>query len=111
MKKLSLIFAAILITLCFVACRAEETVAPDYPDAASFEAALNEGSDTTGKTVQFTVLEFVPNSTFGYNMQAGDHLNFCSTDSPKVKAGDTVTVEVTEVSSFLGSYIISYKMK
>ena len=111
MKKLSLLLVAVLITLCFVGCGTEKTVTPDYTDAASFEAALNEGADMTGKIVQFTVSEFVPNSALGYNMQAGEHLNFCSSSSPKVQTGDTVIVEVTEVTSSLGSYIISYKMK
>ena len=110
MKRMSLILAVILVTLCFVSCGAK-TVTPDYADAASFEAALNDGTDVTGKTVQFTVTEFVPNSAFGYNMQTGEHLNFCSSSNPKVKAGDTVIVEVEEVKSVLGSYIISYKMK
>lgn len=110
MKRISLILAVILIILCFVGCEAKP-VTPDYADAASFEAALNNGDDLTGKTVQFTVAEFVPNSTFGYNMQAGEHLNFCSSSNPKVKAGDTVTVEVKEVTNVLGSYIINYKMK
>ena len=110
MKRISLILAVILIILCFVGCGAN-TITPDYTDAASVEAALNNGDDLTGKTVQFTVAELIPNSAFGYNMQAGEHLNFCSSSNPKVAAGDTVTVEVKEVTSVLGSYIISYKMK
>ena len=111
MKKIALMLVAAIVILCFAGCGSTKAVTPDYPDAASFEAALNEGVDTTGKTVQFTVSEFVPNSAVGYNMQAGEHLNFCSNTNPKVKTGDTVTVEVVEVTSSLGSYIISYKMK
>lgn len=110
MKRVSLILVAVLIALCFVGCKSE-TVAPDYTDIAAFETALNDGADLTGKTVQFTVAELVPNSAFGYNMQAGEHLNFCSSHNPKVEAGDTVIVEVKEVTSVLGSYIISYSMK
>lgn len=82
---------------------------PDYPDAASFEQALNAGEDLTGKTVTFTVKEFVPDSAFGYNLQAGEHLNFVSPTHPGAKAGDTVTVKVTEVQSALKSWIISYE--
>lgn len=110
MRKLSIILIlALALVLMLAGCGEEPT--PDYADAASFEAALNTGLDLTGKTVQFTVTAFVPNSTFGYNMQAGEHLNFCSSSNPKVSAGDTVIVEVTEVSNVLGSYIISYKLK
>lgn len=64
----------------------------------------------TGKTVCFTVDKLVPDSAFGYNLQAGEHLNFCSADNPKVSAGDTVTVSVEKVTSMLGSWIISYQM-
>ena len=108
-KALAIILIAVLM-IGLVACGATP-VTPDYTDAASFEADLNAGKDLTGKIVQFTVDELVPDSAFGYNMEAGEHLNFCSATNPGVSAGDTVTVEVVEVTSSLGSYIISYKMK
>lgn len=110
MKKTitTLIIALLLILL--VGCGAVE-VAPDYTDAASFEAALNTGADLTGKTVQFTVTEVIPDSAFGYNLVTGEHLNFCSSKNPGVSAGDTVTVKVSDVTSMLGSYIISYDMQ
>lgn len=110
MKRAISIFLAALLLFSLIGCGAK-SITPDYTDAASFEADLNTGADLTGKVVQFTVNELVPDSAFGYNMQAGEHLNFCSSTNPKVSAGDTVTVEVTEVTSMLGSYIISYKMR
>lgn len=110
MRKITSVLLALFLLFSLAACGAKEVV-PDYPDAASFEAALNTGADLTGKTVRFTVGEVVPNSAFGYNLQAGEHLNFCSSSNPKISAGDTVTVEVKEVTSMMGSYIISYKMK
>lgn len=110
MKKVVVLLLAVLMILSFVGCASKEPVVPDYTDAASFEADLNAGVDATGKIVQFTVSEFVPNSAFGYNMQAGEHLNFCSSTNPKVSTGDTVTVKVEEVTSTLGSYIIAYKI-
>ena len=73
------------------------------------EAALNAGEDLTGKVVSFTVSELIPDSAFGYNMTAGEHLNFCSESNPGAKAGDTVKVKVTKVASMFGSWIISYK--
>ena len=83
--------------------------AVDYEDAASFEAALNAGTNLTGKTVRFKVDAVVPDSMFGYNLQAGEHLNFCSANSPGISVGDTVTVKIVEVSSMMGSYIIGYE--
>ncbi len=109
MRKVTSILLTLLLLIPLVGCGVKE-VQPDYPDAASFEEALDTGADMTGKIVRFTVNEVVPDSAFGYNIQAGEHLNFCSSSNPKVSAGDTITVEVTEVTSMMGSYIISYKM-
>ena len=111
MKKALAVFMIAALLIGLSACAATQPVTPDYADAASFEAALNAGTDVTGKIVQFTVDKLVPDSAFGYNMEAGEHLNFCSATNPGVSEGDTVTVEVKEVVSSLGSYIISYKMK
>ena len=110
MKKVLSLLLVALIVFSLAACGGKKTVTPDYADAASFEAALNAGEDTTGKIVQFTVNTVVPDSAFGYNLQAGEHLNFCSSTNPKVSAGDTIIVKVVEVTSTLGSFIISYKM-
>ena len=96
MKRASLFLVVVLLLLLMASC-GTKSVTPDYDDAASFEAALNTGADLTGKVVRFKVVEVVPNSAFGYNVQAGEHLNFCSSNNPKVAAGDTVTVEVVEV--------------
>ena len=109
MKKIFCLFCVVMTLLSLVGCGAKEVV-PDYEDVASFEAALNAGEDLSGKTVRFTVNDFVPNSAFGYNAQAGEHLNFCSTSNPKISVGDTVVVKVNEVSSVLGSWIITYKL-
>lgn len=90
----------------------DDTSTPvDYVSAAAFESDLNAGVDTVGKTVQFVVSEVNPDSAFGYNLIAGEHLNFVSGNKdPKVSAGDTVTVRVTEVTDFLGSWLIEYEM-
>lgn len=109
MKKIICFLCAALLLLSLVGC-GSKTVTPDYEDVAAFESALNAGEDLTGKTVRFTVNVFEPASAFGYNMQTGEHLNFCSASNPKVSVGDTVTVKVEEVTSMLGSWIISYKM-
>lgn len=113
MKKFLAILVSLLLVLSLVACGGNSgnaEVKPDYEDVVAFESALDAGEDLIGKTVAFTVNELVPDSAFGYNLQAGEHLNFCSADNPGVKTGDTITVKVTEVTSMLGSYIISYEM-
>lgn len=80
----------------------------DYDTAEAFEAALNKGENCTGKTVTFIVTEFHPDSAFGYDMWAGEHLNFVSEAKVEAKAGDEVTVKVERVESFLGSWIVYY---
>ncbi len=106
MKKLLSVFLVIMMSFVLFSCGKNV----DYKDAESFESALNSGDDLTDKTVTFTVKKFAPDSTFGYNLQAGEHLNFCSENNPNVKEGDTITVKVDEVKSFMGSYIIYYEM-
>ena len=106
-KTLSLLLVLMLAFTLLSGCASKKA---DYQDAASFEAALNDGVDVIGKTVTFQVNEVVPDSAFGHNLQAGEHLNFCSSKNPKVNAGEEVTVKVTSVSSILGSYIIEYEI-
>lgn len=79
----------------------------DYT-AKTAESALNAGKDIEGKTVKFKVEKLEPNSAFGYNMEAGKHLNFVSNDNPKVEKGDTVFFKVKKVTSTMGSYVITY---
>ncbi len=109
MKKLVCLSMLLVFVFVLVSC-GNNDVSVDYDSAAAIEEALNNGEDVIGKVVTFEVNKLVPNSAFGYNMQAGEQLNFCSEKNPKMEEGDTVTVEVTEVSSVLGSYIISYKI-
>ena len=81
----------------------------DYGDAESFETALNEGKNLEGKIVRFVAGEFHPNSAWGYNVWAGEHLNFVSSEHPDIQEGDTVVVKVTTVKNALGSWIINYE--
>ena len=112
-KLLGLLVAVVVtVTLVFLAgCggSATKAVEPDFADAAAIEKALNNGDDVTGKTVKFTVNELVPDSAFGYNLQAGEHLNFVSSENPGIKAGESATVKVTKVESMMGSWIIGYE--
>ena len=112
-RSVWLLFAVLVLVL--TACgdssgSSSETMTPDYT-TASFEEALNAGEDLTGKTVLVEIEELIPDSAFGYNLVAGEHLNFVSDTHPKKEAGDEMIVEVKEVQSLLGSYIISYEEK
>ena len=102
------VLMALVVTMGFCGC-GTATVPVDYGSAEAFEAALNAGENLEGKVVQFTADEMHPDSISGYNIWAGEHLNFVSSRNPDVKAGDTVTVRATVIESALGSWIISYE--
>ncbi|MCQ2087058.1 MAG: hypothetical protein MJZ37_03190 [Bacilli bacterium] len=87
-----------------------EKIVPDYVNAELFESALNAGEDTIGKTVCFVADTIKPDSAFGFNIWAGEHLNFISETNPGVKEGDNLTVTVGEVENFLGSWLIKYDL-
>ncbi len=86
-----------------------EEVMIDYGDAESFEAALNEGKNLENKVVRFIAGEFHPDSKLGYNVWAGEHLNFVSSRNPDIQEGDTVTVRTTTVENMMGSWVITYE--
>lgn len=86
-----------------------EEVMIDYGDAESFEAALNEGKNLEGKVVRFIAGEFHPDSKLGYNVWAGEHLNFVSSRNPDIQEGDTVTVKTTTIENMAGSWVINYE--
>ncbi|MBP0954022.1 MAG: hypothetical protein J6M90_00100 [Oscillospiraceae bacterium] len=81
----------------------------DYGDAEAFEAALNEGKNLENKVVQFVAGELHPDSKLGYNVWAGEHLNFISSRNPDIQEGDTVTVRTTTIENLMGSWIINYE--
>ena len=86
------------------------SVTIDYTSTEAFETALNNGEDLKGKTVSFTVDELHPNSPYGYNIWAGEHLNFVSKDNPNVNEGDIMTVRTTKIKkNILDSWIIKYE--
>ena len=105
MKKILTVLLSMVMCIMLFGCGSGNV---DYKDAESFESALNAGDDLTGKTVTFTVKEIVPDSAFGYNLHAGETLNFCSSTNPNVKVGDTVTAKVKSVSYVLKHYVIYY---
>lgn len=86
-----------------------EEVVIDYGDAESFEAALNEGKNLENKVVRFVAGEFHPDSKLGYNVWAGEHLNFVSSRNPDLQEGDIVTVRTTTIENVIGSWVINYE--
>ena len=83
----------------------------DYADATSFEKALNDGVKVNGKVVQFEVTEYKPDSAFGINCWAGEHLNFISEEELDVKSGTVIVGRITkEASQLFDSWNIHYKV-
>lgn len=98
---------SILTGLC--SCNQKEEIKVDYASATLYEAALNSGEDTVGKVITFIADDLKPDSAFGYNIIAEEHLNFISDFNPNVKVGDELTIKVTNVLNFLSSWLISYE--
>ncbi len=110
-KKIRAIFLSAVIVISALICGCANSIRPvvDYGNAEAFESALNAGQNLEGKIVRFKADDLHPQSFFGYNIFAGEHLNFVSDRNPNVQVGDIVTVRVTEVRSMLKSWIISYE--
>ncbi|MDR0299750.1 MAG: hypothetical protein LBI13_06670 [Streptococcaceae bacterium] len=110
MKKLIAIVLLVLMGVTLTACATNKSTAPDYSSAAKFEQALNNHTDVTGKTVEFTVNEYITGGFLPYNIHAGDHLNFGSNLKPKedIKVGQTLEVKVLGASGSGGIWIINY---
>ncbi len=107
-KNLGVCLVSVGICLFLTACGSEAKQAEVDYTVEEAENALNNGESINGQVVDVTVDQFVPNSTFGYNIQSGAHMNFVSNKNPNVAEGDTVTIHVKEVENVLGSYIITY---
>ncbi|MBR1476440.1 MAG: hypothetical protein IJ608_00565 [Lachnospiraceae bacterium] len=108
-KRIICVIIAVICTIGLASCGVPKTIL-DYGDAEAFEAALNNGENLEGKTVQFIAAELHPQSLYGYDIWAGEHLNFISSKNPDIKVGDAVTVKIDSVDSILGSWIISYEI-
>ena len=118
MKKERFFWLPVLLMFVFMAgmlsaCspKAISSVQVDYKDAAQFEEALNAGEDVAGKIVSFHADSLHPDSKYGYNIWAGEHLNFISEENPGIKRGDIATVSVTTTQQLdNGSWIIYYEL-
>lgn len=119
MKRIFTVLLIVAFIVSLTACSAVDNsiatadeATQHYETAESFEAALNDGVNVVGSTVQFAVKKYAPNSAYGHNLQAGEHLNFCSENDPEAGKGDIVSVEVAKVKKVYSTYyIIYYKQK
>ena len=83
----------------------------DYKDASSFEKDLNNKTNVAGKIVRFEVTGIKPDSAFGFNCYAGEHLNFISENELDVVEGSIVVGQITEEpATIFGSWIIFYNV-
>lgn len=106
-RRITALLAVLLI--CTLSACGQSQIPLDYGDETAFEADLNAGKNLVGKTVSFVAAELHPQSLYGYDIWAGEHLNFISSKNPDIEVGQTVTVKVTAVESAIGSWFIGYE--
>lgn len=82
----------------------------DYESAESFESALNSRIDVTNKIVSFEAINVAPDALAGFNIWAGEHLNFISKDAKDIFKNDQATVIVTNAIKIFGSWHIEYEL-
>ncbi|MCF2657508.1 hypothetical protein [Lacrimispora saccharolytica] len=86
----------------------------DYADAESFEEGLNAGENLVGKTVSFVVKAVKPDSFLGFDLWAGEHLNFVSNEAFNVNEGDICVVRadsIEKIEFLTCSWKIKYSKK
>ena len=98
MKKLSLLALALFSIIALAACGSKNQHYKANYDIVSFENAVGNGDDPTGKTVVFKVDKYTHHIILGSYTLSGDNFNFNSKGDPKVKKDDVVIVKVTSVS-------------
>lgn len=81
----------------------------EYYTDTDFEKLLNSGKNMTGETVKLKVLDYKPDTRYGNNMWAGEHLNFISENERHVRTGDTLIVTITDAVKSHGSWFMTYE--
>lgn len=79
-RRITALLAVLLI--CTLSACGQSQIPLDYGDETAFEADLNAGKNLVGKTVSFVAAELHPQSLYGYDIWAGEHLNFISSKNP-----------------------------
>lgn len=78
----------------------------DYESEMEFETALNNGTNINGSTVVAKATTIAPDSKFGFNVQAGEHLNFIVPENSEIQVDGYYKFKVNSTQSFLGSWIL-----
>lgn len=85
----------------------------DYESAEDLEADLKAGKDLKDKTARFVVTKVssLKKLGYGFDLKAGNKLNFVSVFDPEAKAGSTVTVKIigSKKVPIIG-HVILYKL-
>ena len=81
-RRITALLAVLLI--CTLSACGQSQIPLDYGDETAFEADLNAGKNLVGKTVSFVAAELHPQSLYGYDIWAGEHLNFISSKNPDI---------------------------
>lgn len=81
-----------------------------YSDDASFESDLNAGKNLENTYVTFLINDVQEESAFGYDLWAGEHLNFVSRKNPNLSKGQVITVKARRIKkTLMTSYLIEYE--
>lgn len=111
MKKI-LVVIGVLVALalntlgCSSSTRKEPTTS-EYSSAEIFESDLNDGYNLENITVTFKVKDIKEESIAGYNLWAGEHLNFLPNEAPQtISIGDLVTAKTINIKKRGSSWLI-----
>jgi len=84
---------------------------PTYRNAQELEEAINRGVNVVGKTAKVKVRDVKEDVLLGlykYNYIAGSHLNLVANYNYKLKPGDTIKIEITDVTSLGDIHIVTF---
>lgn len=100
--------SALFEALGITSSNKKEPTTTTYESEEAFETDLNDDYDLSNVTVTFRVKEIREKSIKGYNLWAGEHLNFLPDKKPdSISVGDKVTVKTSKVKKSAGSWFIN----
>lgn len=88
----------------------DKSIKYDYESADSFESALNNRINVANKIASFEVKQVAPDSIIGFNLLAGEHLNFRLKKAKDISDHDQATVIVHSAIKLLGSWFINCEL-
>lgn len=108
MRKVLTMGVVIFMIITLAACAENYADLVDYNGSDEFEEAIKNGEGVEGKYVVVMVRDIEPDSAFGYNIKAGNNLNFVDAENPNATVDDYIMVKVEGIANMFGSYIITY---